>query len=238
MNETCFVLMPFKEPFNAYFSKIILPAIEDCGLYAVRGDSLFRPSTIMDDVWGGIRASKVLIAELTERNPNVFYELGLAHALSKPVILISQSMDDVPFDLRSIRVILYDKDDPDWGAGLKKSISAAIRQSIEHPQSAIPSTFKIPVNVTVPEESEVLLRLDRLEQQIQRAVVSVEPSWVRADTGTARDLSVGDQVFHKKFGKGLVVDAEGTGTHKRVQVNFEKDGLKWMVQHFAAMDVL
>src|SRR4051794_25970671 len=124
--QTCFVLSPFKEPFDSYFSKIIKPAVEANGFYAVRGDSLFRPATIMDDIWSGIQSAKLLVAELTERNANVFYELGLAHAISKPVILISQSMEDVPFDLRAIRVLIYDKDVPDWGLRLRKAISIAL----------------------------------------------------------------------------------------------------------------
>ena len=111
--DTCFVISPFGEPFDTYFSHIVKPALEDCGLYAIRGDSLYRPTTIVDDIWQGIRDAKLLIAELTDRNPNVFYELGLAHAISKPVILISKSIEDVPFDLRSIRVLVYDKDHPE-----------------------------------------------------------------------------------------------------------------------------
>ena len=58
----------------------------------------------MDQVFTGISAAKVLVAELTMRNPNVFYELGLAHALKKPVVLVSSNEDDVPFDLHHIRV--------------------------------------------------------------------------------------------------------------------------------------
>jgi hypothetical protein len=139
--ETCFVLMPFKDPFDSYFKRIIKPAIEANRLYAVRGDSLFRSTNIMDDVWNGIRRAKMLIAELTEKNPNVFYELGLAHAVSKPVILISASIDDIPFDLRAIRVLLYDKDNPDWGGVLKKAVSRAIKDVLESPTESIPGTF-------------------------------------------------------------------------------------------------
>jgi HEAT repeat protein len=61
----------------------------------------------MADIWKSIRQSKLVIADLTGRNPNVFYELGLAHAIQKPVILLSQNVNDVPFDLRHVRVIIY-----------------------------------------------------------------------------------------------------------------------------------
>jgi len=94
--DTCFVISPFGEPHDTYFSHVVKPAVEECGLFAMRGDSLFRPTTIIDDIWQGIRDSKFLIAELTGKNPNVFYELGLAHAISKPVILMAQCIEMFP----------------------------------------------------------------------------------------------------------------------------------------------
>lgn len=109
LNGTCVVLTPFKDPFDTYFVSIIKPAINTAKLNAVRGDSLFRPSPIMADVWQMIQECKVLIADLTEKNANVFYELGLAHALGKPVVLLADNLGDVPFDLQSLRVIIYDK---------------------------------------------------------------------------------------------------------------------------------
>jgi hypothetical protein len=83
---TCLVLMPFKEPFDTYFLSIIQPGVKSAELEPLRGDSLFRPSPIMADVWQMIQDSKVLVADLTEKNANVFYELGLAHAIGKPVV--------------------------------------------------------------------------------------------------------------------------------------------------------
>lgn len=69
----------------------------------------------MADIWKMIQEAKVLVAELTEKNANVFYELGLAHALGKPVVLIADNLGDVPFDLQSLRVIIYNKNDPASG---------------------------------------------------------------------------------------------------------------------------
>lgn len=73
-------------------------------------------------------------------NPNVFYELGLAHALNKPVVLVSSNEDDVPFDLRHIRVIIYDQTDPFWGQKLIDKVADNIRSAIDHPEEA---TFKL-----------------------------------------------------------------------------------------------
>lgn len=115
--DSCFVMMPFAAPLGGYYESVYKPAIEKAGLQPVRADAeIFGAGKIMDQVWSGIQNANVLVAELTSRNPNVFYELGLAHALRKPVVLVSSNEDDVPFDLQHIRVIYYDVNDPFLGS--------------------------------------------------------------------------------------------------------------------------
>ena len=67
----------------------------------------------------------------------MFYELGLAHALSKPVVLISSNQDDVPFDLQHIRVIYYDMRDPFWGEKLIAKVSENIVSALKNPGEAL-----------------------------------------------------------------------------------------------------
>jgi hypothetical protein len=131
-------MMPFAAPLGDYYSKIYEPAIIKAGLTPVRADNdIFGTGKIIDQIWSGITTAKVLIAELTTRNPNVFYELGLAHALKKPVVLVSSNEDDVPFDLKHIRVIYYDKNDPFWGTKLIDKVAENILSAIAHPEEAI-----------------------------------------------------------------------------------------------------
>jgi hypothetical protein len=137
-NDSCFVVMPFALPLGNHYSLIYEPAIKKVGLKAVRADDdIFATGKIMDQVWAGINAAKVLVAELTSRNPNVFYELGLAHALRKPVVLISSNEEDVPFDVRHIRVIYYDVNDPFWGTKLLEKVAENILSAIKNPEEAI-----------------------------------------------------------------------------------------------------
>src|SRR5579863_495766 len=98
---------------------------------------MFGTGKVMDQVFTGISAAKVLVAELTMRNPNVFYELGLAHALKKPVVLVSSNEDDVPFDLKHIRVIYYDVTDHFWGNKLIEKVAENILSAIQHPEEAV-----------------------------------------------------------------------------------------------------
>jgi hypothetical protein len=136
--DTCFVMMPFALPLGDYYSKIYEPAIRKAGLNPIRADNdIFGTGKIIDQIWSGITTAKVLIAELTSRNPNVFYELGLAHALRKPVVLVSSNEEDVPFDLKHIRVIYYDMHDPFWGNKLIEKVAENILSAISSPEEAI-----------------------------------------------------------------------------------------------------
>lgn len=137
-NDSCFVMQPFAAPLGDYYEKIYKPAIEKAGLRPVRADAeIFATGKIMDQVWHGINAAKVLVAELTTRNPNVFYELGLAHAMKKPVVLVSAREEDVPFDLQHIRVIYYDMSDPFWGNKLIEKVAENILSAIQNPEEAV-----------------------------------------------------------------------------------------------------
>lgn len=138
VGATCFVMQPFGGHLGGYYESIFKPAIEQAGLTPVRADDeIFATGKIMDQVWRGIRSASVLIAELTSKNPNVFYELGLAHALEKPVVLVSSNEDDVPFDLRHIRVILYDQADPFWGQKLIDKVADNVLSALKNPEDAI-----------------------------------------------------------------------------------------------------
>lgn len=136
--DTCFVMMPFAPPLGDYYTKIYEPAIKKAGLNPVRADNeIFGTGKIVDQIWSGINSAKVLVAELTDRNANVFYELGLAHALKKPVVLVSSNEKDVPFDLQHIRVIYYDMTDPFWGQKLIDKVAENILSAIKKPEEAI-----------------------------------------------------------------------------------------------------
>ncbi|MGA9853043.1 MAG: hypothetical protein WBR15_08945 [Gammaproteobacteria bacterium] len=136
--DSCFVMMPFADPIGGYYKAIYEPAISKAGLKAVRADDeIFATGKIIDQVWSGITSAKVLVAELTGRNPNVFYELGLAHALNKPVVLVSSNQEDVPFDLHHIRVIYYDMRDPFWGEKLTAKVSENIVSALKNPEEAL-----------------------------------------------------------------------------------------------------
>ena len=101
------MLMPFKADLDELYTSVLRPSAERSRLSCARADDIYGPKPIMADIWRSIRGASVIIADLTNRNPNVFYELGLSHAIQKPVVLIAQDIGDVPFDLRHLRIIIY-----------------------------------------------------------------------------------------------------------------------------------
>ncbi|HEY4158115.1 MAG TPA: hypothetical protein VGM29_08455 [Polyangiaceae bacterium] len=109
-DKLCFVLMPFgpENHLQEIFADQVAPTIAAAGLKCLRADDIYDTQPIVESVWENILRARLLVADLTGRNPNVFYELGVAHTVGKDVILLSQSIDDVPFDLRHLRVVLYD----------------------------------------------------------------------------------------------------------------------------------
>lgn len=119
--KLCFVIMPFTNKLNPIYENIIKPVLKDLKYKSLRADEIFTSKPIIDDIWINIKKAKFLIADLTDRNPNVFYELGLAHALSKEVILLTQDLNDIPFDLRHYRIIVY-KDSISGADKLKETL--------------------------------------------------------------------------------------------------------------------
>jgi hypothetical protein len=105
--DLVFVLMPFTLGWSSRVWKRIQDICRRLGLRAKRADDLLG-SEIMEDIWQGICEAHVVIADITGRNPNVYYELGLAHTLGKRFILMTQDVTDVPFDLKRFRCVVYE----------------------------------------------------------------------------------------------------------------------------------
>lgn len=100
------VMMPFDAVFGPVYTAI-QQAGSDCGLVGRRADEIWEAPGIIQDVVSLIDRARIVVCDLTSRNPNVFYEAGIAHTLGREVIIIAQSEHDVPFDLRHLRHIRY-----------------------------------------------------------------------------------------------------------------------------------
>ncbi len=99
-------MMPFTDGLSSVYKTITL-ASTIAGFTCKRADDIWDDSTIIQDIFSLIFQSYVVVCDFTGKNPNVFYEAGIAHALGKHVIPITQNADDIPFDLRHHRFIIY-----------------------------------------------------------------------------------------------------------------------------------
>lgn len=140
--DTCFMMMPFGNWFDRYYRDVYVPAIKEAGFEPIRGDELFSTGSVVEQIWEQVKKSTVLLADLSDKNANVFYELGLAHAAGKPVVLTAPKIEDVPFDLRHLRVIVYDIREPNWAEKLAKSVTDFLKNAKADPAKSIPQPFR------------------------------------------------------------------------------------------------
>jgi hypothetical protein len=117
-----FVIMPFNKEFDLVY-ECIEKSVTQAQLKCIRADKEVYSGIIMDKIRENIARAGIIIAELSEQNPNVFYELGLAHAWGKKVIMITQNIRSIPFDLKHWRMAIYDRSNIN---GLKEKLKTEL----------------------------------------------------------------------------------------------------------------
>jgi len=125
-----FMVMPFNDELGAIYKDHIKPTVEGLGLNVKRGDDFFSHRAIMQEIWSVTNNAKLIIGECTGKNANVFYELGMAHTIGKPTIMITQDPDSIPFDLRHLRYITYDYT-PSGMKQFEASLSEAVQRLLK-----------------------------------------------------------------------------------------------------------
>ena len=127
-SHTCFVLMPFtpiwaNEVYDAIRTACLLKSIS-----VTRADELRGP-WIMRDIWVAIQKASVVVADVTGKNPNIFYELGITHTLGRKTILLAQDANDIPFDVVGMRKIIYDWTKPNSALSLQRQLTGHLDES-------------------------------------------------------------------------------------------------------------
>jgi hypothetical protein len=129
---SCFVVMPYDGGDD--IDAIIHGAAVSCGLEPVRGDRRVKPGRVLPQILRDIRKAAVVVADISSGNPNVFYELGIAHHVlgADRVVIITQSIEKVPFDLREFRVLEY-KHTQQGRDALSERLPEALRSALTAP---------------------------------------------------------------------------------------------------------
>ena len=126
-----FVVMQFSAPYNDVYSEVIKTVCDEEQVNVTRIDEEAGPGLIIQDINRTIRESKIIIADISPNNANVFYEVGFAHALNKPTILLAEKGTKLPFDVSPFRTLFYENSIGGkrlFEEGLRKHIRACLQQ--------------------------------------------------------------------------------------------------------------
>lgn len=158
MKKTCFVIMPFgsssselKKKFDGVYKGIIVPAVQEAGYEPIREDISATPGSIPKSIVKKLAESQMVVADLTGINPNVFYELGIRHVLSKSgTVLIISKGEKIPFDNASHRVIQYTNELADLDDIHQQIVTAIVNRenNIENADNIVHDTFpQFPIDI-------------------------------------------------------------------------------------------
>jgi hypothetical protein len=169
MKPKCFAIMPFLESYRNVYVTAIHPAASDAGFDCYRADDAYSPSAIISDIIKSIFEADVIVADLTLANPNVYYELGIAHTVgNKTVMIYEQSTDKLPFDLKTYRVIGYRKDESGINK-LKNDIEKVLRSYRSwgsHPTNPVQDFRPIEYAVPLAAEASLERKIEKLNEDL------------------------------------------------------------------------
>jgi hypothetical protein len=157
--QTCFVMMPYGGLHDEYFKEIYRPAIEGAGLVARRADDVYRHRTLLESMWIHVQKAVLVLVDLSGNSPNVLYELGMAHAISKPTVVLTPAAETVPIDLKALPLVTYDVRRPKWDALLKERLESELRSVLKDPDKYV----LLRSAMALPPPNERVLSVDQLQ---------------------------------------------------------------------------
>jgi hypothetical protein len=149
--QDCFIIMPISDPdgyaaghFQRVYLHAIRPAVAACGYTAIRADDVNHTNFIVVDLLQRVISAPVAICDLSARNPNVFFELGIRQAFDMPVVLIKDAKTDRVFDIQGLRTIEYDESlRVDAVADFQERLKTAIVETMSAPEESINSLIRL-----------------------------------------------------------------------------------------------
>ncbi len=267
MDKTCFIIMPISDAdpypighFKRVYEFIIKPAVLNAGFQPIRADDILNTNYIAIDVIKRIITCDMALCDLSSRNPNVFYELGIRQAFDLPVTLIRDSLTKRAFDIQGFRDIEYDENlRIDNVEASKKLISETLVNTHKDAGKEINSLIsllgihpaKVTSNVEISKDTEIILstlenfgaRLNKIEnllpsQTEERPKFVIDDSngiWEDMSAEEAGKLKVGDIIDHSKFGKGKVTGTEGKPQNPIISVSFQYGESKKLMTNYAKL---
>lgn len=243
--------------FKRVYEYIIKPSCIKAGFNPLRADDILNTSYIAIDVLKRIISSDMAICDISSRNPNVFYELGIRQAFNRPVTLIRDSLTERVFDIQGFRDIEYDENlRIDNVEVIINSVAETLMNTHASQGNEINSLIsllgihsaKITNSVEISKDTELILnslttlrsRLTEIEKLIpgQRQLYqhfSFDGNggiWKELSSTEKNKLVAGNIVEHLKFGKGKVIEKGGTISNPIITVLFEYGGEKKIMLNY------
>jgi hypothetical protein len=150
--DCCFVMMPFLDKFDNVYHVVKRAAEDYASCRCVRADEIAAPGRITDDIYEHIQKAKFLVADITDQNANVYYEVGVAHGREKAVILLAQAASTIPFDVGGLRYLEYELNNLD---ALHRNLTRHIKETLQ----TVPDEWRTDVTLNGPDVR--IVRLNR-----------------------------------------------------------------------------
>ena len=219
--KRCFVISPIGEDASEtrkradlVLKHIIKPAALDAGYLAERADEIDKPGLITSQVIQRVVSDPLVIADLTEMNPNVFYELALRHAFRKPLVQIIQKGERIPFDVAGTRTIHVDHRDLDSVASAKDEIIKQIKSLEKDPED-----IESPISVSL--DLQHLRQSDNPEDRSLAEILS-ELSEMRLALSKISETSSNETQMMMRELRGILLDAPEFGAERSKKKNLER----------------
>ena len=154
--KTAFVIMPFDDEIaNNIYELSTKPICKEFDLEVQRADEIFTPNPILDDIVAAIEESTVIIVDISGKNPNVFYELGMSHMLKRTqtILITHEEYNGTPFDIAHFRIIKYENTisgKADYENQLKRTLEHLLRDY----KIIYEDVFELMINVLMSEVDE------------------------------------------------------------------------------------
>ncbi len=191
--KVCFVIMPFSDPegyekghFKKIYEQIFKPAIEDAGYTAFRMDENSESTLIQAKIYNHLINEPMVLCDLSSKNPNVLYELGIRHAYDKPVVLVQEEGQSHIFDIAGLTTVSYRKnrlydevvqDQKNIAEAIKQTANAQNNYSVMSLVNLNPATLDSKNGITKEDKLEILIsdlnrKMNRFEEHISREQLS------------------------------------------------------------------
>ena len=174
LHDECFFVAPIGSPQTAERRRsdlvlefVVGPAAEALGLRTIRADAIAQPGQVTLQIIEHLLGARAVVADLTGRNPNVFYELAIRHSARLPVALIAERGELLPFDIASMRTIFFDHENAEDVDSCQEQLTAHLRHALDGAiDSPVATTLDLSSlragNVVERSLGELLTRVDEL----------------------------------------------------------------------------